>query len=377
MTLALVSKTLRRNPAISCMLAVDVIIAGILIYNKINFHVADLEYMHLLVTYQFGFLKRALAGAIVSLFVEKVPVYYVYAIGLTAWVATLVLYIVLFLATFGRRPDRGLLFAFIVGSPFFFKNFLFSIGHFDIYGCTFGLVALLIRTSPIYLVIMPTGCAVLLLMNHLHLLLYIPTITFIVIIRYYILLPTSPGKMLAGIGALAILSAIFLTVLLANSTVPPETLFAYMKTRALDPLGAEFLRIWYWELSVETPQVWAAFPKRALRIPVYFALLALHLPLIVFFKDTVRAIAAQQERMLVLIGLVLITAAHPIMWAVIHDQARLVSSWAVCMLLSMHAAMLLPTRPEAAPGNIDSRRINRLFAWSVTFVPRVGIVVPF
>jgi hypothetical protein len=161
MTLAQASKTLRRNPAISCMLAVDVIIAVTLIYNKINFHVADLEYMHLLVTYQFGFLKRALAGAIISLFVEKVPVYYVYAIGLTAWVATLVLYIILFLATFGRRPDRGLLFAFIVGSPFFFKNFLFSIGHFDIYGCTLGVVALLIRTRSIYLVIVTAGCAVL------------------------------------------------------------------------------------------------------------------------------------------------------------------------------------------------------------------------
>ena len=60
MTLAQASKTLRRNPAISCMLAVDVTIAGILIYNKINFHVADLEYMHLLVTYQFGFLNGRL-----------------------------------------------------------------------------------------------------------------------------------------------------------------------------------------------------------------------------------------------------------------------------------------------------------------------------
>jgi hypothetical protein len=72
-------------------------------------------------------------------------------------VATLVLYIILFLATFGRRPDRGLLFAFIVGSPFFFKNFLFSIGHFDIYGCTLGVVALLIRTRSIYLVIVTAG----------------------------------------------------------------------------------------------------------------------------------------------------------------------------------------------------------------------------
>ncbi len=38
-------------------------------------------YVHLLVDYHFGFTKRALIGAIVSLFTDKVPVWLVFALG--------------------------------------------------------------------------------------------------------------------------------------------------------------------------------------------------------------------------------------------------------------------------------------------------------
>jgi hypothetical protein len=132
-----ISKTVRGNPAISCMLAIDVVIAAILIYFKFKAHPANVEYMHLLVTYQFGFMKRALVGTVVSFFAQKVPIYFVYAIGLTVWLLTLILYVALFFRSLGCHKDRALLFVFIVGSPFFFKNFLFSVGYFDIYGCAF------------------------------------------------------------------------------------------------------------------------------------------------------------------------------------------------------------------------------------------------
>jgi hypothetical protein len=38
-------------------------------------------YIHLLVDYHFGFTKRALIGAVVSLFAREVPVWLVFALG--------------------------------------------------------------------------------------------------------------------------------------------------------------------------------------------------------------------------------------------------------------------------------------------------------
>ena len=63
----MILKSIRGNPLIACMLAIDIVIAGILIYNKLNAHFPNPEYMHLLVTYHFGFLKRALGKEFCSL----------------------------------------------------------------------------------------------------------------------------------------------------------------------------------------------------------------------------------------------------------------------------------------------------------------------
>ena len=58
-------------------------------------------YIHLLVDYHFGFTKRALIGAVVSLFTDKVPVWLVFALGGVVWLITLGLFVKLFRRTFG------------------------------------------------------------------------------------------------------------------------------------------------------------------------------------------------------------------------------------------------------------------------------------
>ncbi len=58
-------------------------------------------YIHLLVDYHFGFTKRALIGAIVSLFTAKVPVWLVFALAGTVWLVTAGLFVKLFRRTFG------------------------------------------------------------------------------------------------------------------------------------------------------------------------------------------------------------------------------------------------------------------------------------
>src|SRR4029079_6989325 len=67
-------------------------------------------YIHLLVDYHFGFIKRALIGATVALFVAKVPVWLVFAIGGATWLITLGLFVVLFRRTFGLEDRQMPLF---------------------------------------------------------------------------------------------------------------------------------------------------------------------------------------------------------------------------------------------------------------------------
>src|SRR3982751_6733042 len=80
-------------------------------------------YIHLLVDYHFGFTKRALIGAAVSLFTAKVPVWLVFALAGITWLVTLGLFARLFQRTFGFDQKHLPLFVFMAGSPFFLKNF--------------------------------------------------------------------------------------------------------------------------------------------------------------------------------------------------------------------------------------------------------------
>src|SRR5438552_7164688 len=134
-------------------------------------------YIHLLVDYHFGFIKRALIGAIVGLFAAKVPVWLVFALGGVTWLATAALFIRLFRRTFGFDEAHWPLFVFMAGSPFFLKNFMHTLGHFDIYGCLFAIVLLLIPARSLFYVGLATlSSVILVLIHHIHLLMYVPTI---------------------------------------------------------------------------------------------------------------------------------------------------------------------------------------------------------
>src|SRR5579863_664126 len=89
----------RENPW-RLMLAINVAIFIGLFFHKIRLP-PYVPYIHLLVDYHFGFIKRALIGAIVGLFAAKVPVWLVFAIAGAAWLVTLGLYARLFQKTFG------------------------------------------------------------------------------------------------------------------------------------------------------------------------------------------------------------------------------------------------------------------------------------
>ena len=193
------------------MLTLDAIIAAyVLFYTVFVDSPRYPGYMHLLVTYHFGFVRRALFGAVLSDFTDTVPFWYVYAIAVAAWIVTLVLFVAVFRKVFGFKPENFPLFVFVIGSPFFFKNFAVALSHFDIYGCLWALVALLIPVGTLYPLLIAGGCVALVLMHHLHFLLYIPTIGFIVFVRYGLLQEFSVGKAIYGLALLCVVAVAFL-----------------------------------------------------------------------------------------------------------------------------------------------------------------------
>ena len=134
------------RPFVLMLICSAVIVIGLLVI-KITTSFPGIQYTHLLVNYDFGVIKRALVGAVVSLFRPKVGLVDVYVVGLTAWLVTLIAY----LAVFRRhvRPFRAYVppLAIILFSPVFFKNFMFSIGYFDVLGCLLALIVLLLPVN--------------------------------------------------------------------------------------------------------------------------------------------------------------------------------------------------------------------------------------
>src|ERR1700716_3805098 len=125
-------------------------------------------YIHLLVDYHFGFTKRALIGAIIGLFDSKVPVWLVFALGGAVWLLTAGLFVELFRRTFGLDEKHWPLFVFIAGSPFCLKNFMHTLGHFDIYGCLFAIALLLIPArSVVFVILGALASMILILIYHI------------------------------------------------------------------------------------------------------------------------------------------------------------------------------------------------------------------
>ena len=183
----------RENPW-RLMLAVNVaVLIGVFLY-KIT-REPYVPYIHLLVDYHFGFTKRALIGAVGFAVFSKVPVWLVFALSGGVWLITLGLFVQLFRRTFGFDDAHMPLFVFMAGSPFFLKNFMHTLGHFDIYGCALAICLLLVPARSIAFVISPQlASMILILIHHIHFLMYVPTIAVIVVLRYYLVQGLDPAK---------------------------------------------------------------------------------------------------------------------------------------------------------------------------------------
>jgi hypothetical protein len=338
-------------------------------------------YIHLLVDYHFGFIKRALIGAIVSLFTATIPVWLVFALGAAVWLVTLGLFIRLFRRTFGFEEKTLPLFVFMAGSPFFLKNFMHTLGHFDIYGCLLAICLLLVPARSIAYLLLATLCSiVLILIHHIHLLMYVPTIAVIVIIRHYLAVGVSRTNAAVGVLAVLGLGVLFVAAqFLGTMPVPEADFVRYLQSRMADPSRTDlmsFSYIWYQPLPKEISDTWGRMPSNLLGVPVFALLIWLHSPLWRYFAGTVRALEQDEHRRTVIASLICVSVGYLVMFAIVFDYSRWISNWAVCMFLILHAIKTLPAAQPVAPIADNDRKAN-IFGWVVTLIPRVGIVRPF
>jgi len=362
------------------MLAVDTVIAiGGLLYTVFVDSPRYFSYAQLLVSYHFGFIRRGLVGEIISWFTDVVPHWYVYAIAIVAWIVTLILFIAAFRKIFGFHQKNLPLFVFLTGSPFFLKNFAITLGHFDVYGCIWALVALLLPVGPLYPLVIAAGCIVLILMHHLLFLLYIPTIGFVVFTRYSLVPGFSTRKFVYGAILIVLVSAAFMTTnVFGRMTVAYDTFLAYMKSRAADPIDFDGPWMWYSTIWEEMRVTWAHAHITLPRLPVYAFLIALHLPVARYLQSLITALATPFLRTATIVALVGISIAHVVIFAVAYDYSRWISAWAVCMFLALHAIRLLPSaRSDAAEPVRADKNDNLVLGWIVTAIPRVGVTIPF
>jgi hypothetical protein len=361
------------------MIAVNAaVMAGVFLY-KITLP-PFVPYIHLLVDYHFGFAKRALIGATTALFAAKVPVWLVFALGATVWLITLGLFVLLFRRTFGFGQRQLPLFVLIAGSPFFFKNFMHTLGHFDIYGCAFAIILLLIPArSILFIAAAAIASLILILIHQIHFLMYVPTIAAIVVLRHYLNHGVNRQNVITGVLACASFGVLFLVVQFHGSmAVPEEQFIDYLRSRMADPSQTRLLSfsyIWYQDLAKEVHDTWARLPSNLLGIPIFALLIWLHTPLWRYFAELVRSLSEDRHRRVVIAAILGISTGYLVIFAVVFDYSRWISNWAVCMFLILHAVKMLPGR-DVAQVSADDRR-NQVFGWIVTLIPRVGIVRPF
>src|SRR3984957_15456934 len=370
---------LRENPwrltlAVNCAVVIGVFLYKITLPPYV-------PYIHLVVDYHFGFTKRALIGAVLGLFFQEVPVWLVFALGGVAWLITLGLFIKLFRRTFGLGNEHLPLLVFMAGSPFFLKNFMYTLGHFDIYGCALAICLLLVPARSLaFVVLAMLASMILVLIHHIHLLMYVPTIAVIVVLRYYLMQRLTGLNVSVGIAAMAAIGVLFIAAqFYGTMTVPQDEFVRYLHGRMADPTRTNLLSfayIWYQPLSREVADTWGRMPSNILGVPVFALLIWLHAPLWRYFADSIRALADDLHRRIVMSALVAVSFAYLIMFAIVFDYSRWISNWAVCMFLILHAVKALPASRTVPVISANDAK-NTVLGWIVTLVPRVGIVRPF
>ena len=216
----------------------------------------------------------------------------------------------------------------------------------------------------------------LVLIHHIDLLMYVPTIAAIVVLRHYLVRGTGRQNVAVGIASLAAIGVLFIAAQFYGTMMVPETEFvAYLQGRMADPSQTNLLSfgyIWYQPLSKEIWDTWARLPHNLLGVPVFALLIWLHTPLWRYLRDLIAALSIEAHRHIVTATIVMVSLGYLVMFAIVFDYSRWISNWAVCLFLILHAVKMLPASKKTPPISADDRK-TLVFGWINSLIPRVWI----
>jgi len=221
---------------------------------------------------------------------------------------------------------------------------------------------------------------ILVLIHHIHLLMYVPTIAVIVGLRYYLVQGVDRQNVVVGIAAALCVGLLSFTAQSLGTMAVPEAEFVrYLQGRMADPSRTDLLsfsHIWYQPLAKEISDTWERMPSNILGVPVFALLIWLHAPPWKYFAGLIRSLTEDFHRRIVVVAIVTVSTAYLVMFAIVFDYSRWISNWAVCMFLILHAVKALPASQGVLPISGNDRKTTVL-GWMVTLIPRVGIVRAF
>jgi hypothetical protein len=182
------------------------------------------------------------------------------------------------------------------------------------------------RASLLFVATAALFSIILVLIHHIHLLMYVPTIITIVVIRHYLAYGLNRANVAYGVIALLIVSALFFAAQFWGTMPIPEADFvAYLKTRMADPSRTELLQfayIWYQPLTQEVSDTWGRLPHNILGAPVFALLIWLHAPLWRYSANLIGALANDMHCRLVIAALAGVSLAYLVMFAMVFDYSR-------------------------------------------------------
>ena len=364
------------------MLALDCIIApAVLLYTVFIDSPRYPGYMHLLVTYHFGFVRRAFIGSVLSWFTDAVPLWSVYVIAIAAWIVTLALFVAGFRKVYGFKPREFSVICFRRRLAVLFQEFCRRARAFRYLRLSLGAG----RTAH-------SGGSALSAPDRgrLRRAGADPSPAFFALYPDHRLYRVCSLRPVAGFfdckAAMASSSFYWSAPLfwrrrvLGRMPVPQETFLAYVRSRAPSIRSIHRMRgCGIRRLAQEMHATWERLGGHALRFPVYAILIALHSPGRPLSESHDRR-AADAAHAAQLRSSRWRRSRSPTFRSALssHDYARWVSSWAVCMFLAMHAIRLLPsTATENAPPLAPNNKTNLVLGWIVAAIPRVGVTIPF
>ncbi|MBX9990782.1 hypothetical protein, partial [Phreatobacter oligotrophus] len=342
----------------------------------------DSEYVHRLVNYDLGLIRRALIGEVYSRLTSVVHPATVKIEGIGAVLVAGALFAVVFRRAFPVSSfERFAAACFLFGSPLLFKNFVGNIAKLDVYGAVVALLAVLVPLSSLGLLIIAALSALLLLIHHIHATLYLPTIGAIFLLR-----AVAAGKsprwhfilVAALCAALLVIEFLFL-MFKAIPAVTREEFLAGLRFRSVQPLTDYASHMWYSTLADEMADTRSALPGHLVRFPIYIALIMLHWPIYRLLATRGR-LAMQNSRYLSkawLVSVIAVVGCYAIMLFVTYDYARYLGNLGFCLTLLWLAVMINASgvRPVPADQQLSGRTAMGCAA-VVAVLPWTGTIFP-